>query len=197
MSIPFGTDGWRGVIADDCTFDALRRVAVAASRVYAAGAGPGDHSRIVIGYDTRFLSPEFASAVAELFSRAGIDVLLANSAVPTPVVSFHVHRLGLSGGVAITASHNPAHYNGFKMKAHFGGSAPPALYDEISREADRPALEAAVRRIREPDLRPYRERVGSLLDPRLIRPAARSAASQTCTERRGTCSDVAGSGPRG
>ncbi len=197
MSIPFGTDGWRGVIADDCTFDALRRVAVAASRVYTEGAGPGDHSRIVIGYDTRFLSPEFARAVAEVFSRAGIDVLLGDRAVPTPVVSFHVRRLALSGGVAITASHNPAPYNGFKMKAHFGGSAPPELYDEISREADRPALHgASPGRIESADLLvPYRERLASLLDLDRIRAAGLSVLADSMHGAAGTLvADVVGPG---
>jgi phosphomannomutase len=197
LSIPFGTDGWRGVIADDCTFDALRRVAVAASRVYAAWKGPGDHGCIVVGYDTRFLSPEFARAVAEVFARAGIDVLLADRAVPTPVVSFHVRRLGLSGGVAITASHNPAPYNGFKMKAHFGGSAPPELYDEISREADKPAPDAArPGRIETLDLLgPYREQLGSLLDLDRIRAAGLSVLADSMHGAAGTlAADVVGAG---
>src|SRR4029079_9747373 len=88
-------------------------------------------------------------------------------AVPTPVVSFHVRRLGLAGGVAITASHNPAPYNGFKMKAHFGGRAPPEAYDAISREADRPAVSAPrPGRIEVTDLlAPYRERLASPLRP--------------------------------
>jgi phosphomannomutase len=195
--IPFGTDGWRGVIADDCTFDALRRVAVAASRVYAAGDGPGDHRRIVVGYDTRFLSPEFARAVSEVFARAGIDVLLADRPVPTPAVSFHVQRLGLSGGVAITASHNPAPYNGFKMKAHFGGSAPPELYERISREADGPALAAALPgRVETLDLLgPYRERLGSLLDLERIRAAGLSVLADSMHGAAGSiASDVVGAG---
>ncbi|MDQ5859230.1 MAG: phosphoglucomutase/phosphomannomutase family protein, partial [Acidobacteriota bacterium] len=98
MSIPFGTDGWRGVIAEDCTFDAVRRVASATARVYRSGTGPGDRSRIVVGHDTRFFSPEFALAASEVFARAGIDVLLADGPIPTPAVSFHVRRLGLAGG---------------------------------------------------------------------------------------------------
>jgi phosphomannomutase len=197
VSIPFGTDGWRGVIADDCTFDAVRRVAAAAARVYAAGTGPGDHSRILVGYDTRFLSPEFARAAAEVFASAGIDVLLADRAVPTPVVSFHVHRLGLAGGVAITASHNPAAYNGFKMKAHFGGSAPPELYEEISRESDRPALAAArAGRIEIVDLLgPYRERLGAILDLDTIRAAGLSVLADSMHGAAGTLvAELAGSG---
>jgi phosphomannomutase len=195
--IPFGTDGWRGLIADDCTFDAITRVAVAASRVYAAGGGPGDKGRIVIGYDTRFLSPEFARAVADVFARAGIDVILSDRAIPTPAVSFHVRRLGLSGGVAITASHNPAPYNGFKMKAHFGGSAPPELYEAISREADAPALQAArPGRIEIADLTgPYRERLGTLLDREGIRRAGLAVLADSMHGAAGTlAADAIGAG---
>ena len=173
MSIPFGTDGWRGVIADDCTFAAIRRAAAATARVYAIDDGPGDHGRIVVGHDTRFCSPEFALAAAEVFSAAGIDVLLTDRPLPTPAVSFHVRRLGLAGGVAVTASHNPAPYNGFKVKAHYGGSAPPELYERIAREADRP-LPAASRpgRIEKVDLvAPYRAHLGSLVDLSALRDA--------------------------
>ena len=130
MTIRFGTDGWRGVIADDCTFAEIRRIAAATARFYASDPGPGDRTRVVIGHDPRFLSPEFARTAAEVFADAGIDVLLSDRAVPTPAVSFHVRRLGLKGGIAITASHNPGRYNGFKVKAHFGGSAPPERISE-------------------------------------------------------------------
>ena len=126
MSIAFGTDGWRGVIADACTFAEIRRIARATARWYAGPAGEGDNRRIVIGHDPRFFSPEFARAAAEVFAEAGIDVLLTDRPIPTPAVSYRVRRLSLKGGVAITASHNPSRYNGFKIKAHFGGSAPPA-----------------------------------------------------------------------
>ncbi|HSS43855.1 MAG TPA: phosphoglucomutase/phosphomannomutase family protein, partial [Thermoanaerobaculia bacterium] len=132
MSFRLGTDGWRGVIAEDCTFEAIRRVATAMASVY-PGLPRGDTSRIVVGHDTRFDSPEFARAAAEEFARAGIDVLLTDRPIPTPAVSHHVRSLGLAGGVAITASHNPAPYNGFKIKAHFGGSAPQELYNQVER----------------------------------------------------------------
>src|SRR5262249_24531470 len=138
VTIAFGTDGWRGVIADDCTFAQIRRIAAATALFYREGEGHGDRTRIVVGHDTRFLSPEFARAAAETFADAGLDVLLTDRPIPTPGVSFHVRRLGLRGGVSITASHNPAPYNGFKVKAHFGGSAPPPDYDAIAARADRP-----------------------------------------------------------
>jgi phosphomannomutase len=188
LSIPFGTDGWRGVIADDCTFDRIRRVAAATARVHASGSGPGDRRRIVVGHDTRFFSPEFAYSAAEVFARAGIDVLLTDRPIPTPAVSFHVRRLGLAGGVAITASHNPAPYNGFKVKAHFGGSAPPELYAEISENADRPLPDAArPGRIETVDLLgPYRDGLGSLLDLGAIRAAGLAVLADSMHGAAGT-----------
>lgn len=197
MSIPFGTDGWRGVIAEDCTFDAVRRVARATARVYLSGAGPGDRSRILVGHDTRFFSPEFAEAASEVFARAGIDVLLADGPIPTPAVSYHVHRLGLAGGVAITASHNPAPYNGFKVKAHFGGSAPPELYSRISAEADRPLADAPrPGRIERQDLlAPYRQGIASLFDLDSIRGCRLGVLADSIHGAAGTLvADVVGSG---
>lgn len=197
MSIPFGTDGWRGVIADDCTFEAVRRVAAATARTYVARNGPGDRSRIVVGHDTRFLSPEFARAAAEVFARAGIDVLLTDRPIPTPAVSFHVRRLGLAGGVAITASHNPAPYNGFKVKAHFGGSAPPELYVEISENADLPLRDAArPGKIDRVDLLgPYRDGLASLLDLDAIRGAGLGVLADSLHGAAGTLvADIAAGG---
>ena len=171
MTIAFGTDGWRGVIADDCTFAEIRRIAAATARWYALGDGEGDRTRIVVGHDPRFLSPELAASAAEVFAAAGIDVLLTDAAIPTPAVSYHVRRLGLRGGVAITASHNPERYNGFKIKAHFGGSAPPETYAAVSAEADRPpAVGARAGRVEKIDLRSgYRDRLASLVDLAAIR----------------------------
>jgi len=181
MTIAFGTDGWRGVIAEDCTFAQIRRIAAATARFYAGDSGEGDRTRIVVGYDTRFLSPEFARAAAEVFAEAGIDVVLSAEPIPTPAVSFHVKRLGLKGGVAITASHNPGNYNGFKFKAHFGGSAPPRDYAAIAAEVDRP-LPPSRRpgRIEVADLRgSYRDRLASLVDVEAIRASGLSVLSDS------------------
>ena len=197
MTIPFGTDGWRGVIADDCTFAEIRRIAAATARYYAGGEGPGDRGRILVGYDTRFLSPEFALAAAETFAAAGIDVLLSDRPIPTPAVSFHVRRLGLRGGVAITASHNPARYNGFKFKAHFGGSAPPAAYAAIAGEADRP-LPPAVRagRVETLDLSgAYRARLEEIVDAARLRHARLSVLADAMHGAAGALvADVLGGG---
>ena len=90
----------------------------------------------MIGHDPRFLSPELARAAAEVFAKAGISVLLTDRPIPTPAVSHHARRMGLAGGLAITASHNPAEYNGVKIKTHQGSSAPPELYEAVARALD-------------------------------------------------------------
>jgi phosphomannomutase len=124
VQIKFGTDGWRGVIAREFTFDNLSIVAQATmDYLHEQGlAGQG----LVVGYDRRFLSREFAERVVEIAAGNGIRTWLADSYAPTPAVSWAVRELGAGGGVMITASHNPPEYNGFKVKESFGGSARPA-----------------------------------------------------------------------
>lgn len=124
MQIKFGTDGWRGIIASDFTFENLARVAQA-TMDYLNQNAVGE-KRLVIGYDRRFLSENFARRVAEIAAGNGIHVLLTNSYAPTPAVSWAVHELKAAAGVMITASHNPPIYNGFKLKEAFGGSARPS-----------------------------------------------------------------------
>ena len=130
--IKFGTDGWRAVIADDFTFDNVRRVAGAIASYVLKHEDPS--RGIVVGYDTRFGSPRFARAAAEILARAGIPVRLADDCVPTPAVSFAVKGTGAAGGVVITSSHNPWNWNGVKFKAKFGGSATPAIMKVIEEE---------------------------------------------------------------
>ena len=130
--IKFGTDGWRGLIADDFTFDNVRRVAGAIASYVLKHEDPA--RGVVIGYDTRFLSDHAARAVAEVIAAAGIPVLLANDYVPTPTVSYNVKKLGAAGGVMVTSSHNPWNWNGVKFKAKFGGSATPAIMKLIEDE---------------------------------------------------------------
>ena len=121
--IKFGTDGWRGIIADDYTFENVRLVATA----IAAHVIKNEHPEkgLVIGYDTRFGSQRFAEAVAEVVASHGINMTISDDYVPTPAVSFIVKHLGASGGVMITSSHNPWNWNGVKYKAYYGGSAKP------------------------------------------------------------------------
>ena len=124
MRIKFGTDGWRGVIAGDFTFDNLSLVAQA-TMDYLNREGRGEKG-LVIGYDRRFLSRDFARRVAEIAVGNGIKVKLTEEYAPTPAVSWAVRESGAGAGVMITASHNPPEYNGFKIKESFGGSALPS-----------------------------------------------------------------------
>src|ERR1700720_2076891 len=130
--IKFATDGWRGIIADDFTFENVRRVAGAIASYVLKHEDPS--RGVVVGYDTRFLSDRAAHAVAEVIAAAGIPVLLANDYVPTPAVSYNVKKLGAAGGVMVTSSHNPWNWNGVKFKAKFGGSATPAIMKSIEDE---------------------------------------------------------------
>ena len=138
--IKFGTDGWRGVIADDYTFENVRRVAgaIAAYVLKYEDARRG----IMIGYDTRFGSPRFARLVAEVVAGAGIPVKLANDYTPTPAVSLAVKQQGAAGGVMVTSSHNPWNWNGVKFKGKFGGSATPAIMNKVEEELRAGAMPA-------------------------------------------------------
>src|SRR6202142_2803451 len=130
--IKFGTDGWRGIIADDFTFENVRRVAggIAAHVLRHEDAARG----VVVGYDTRFLSQQAARVTAEIIAGAGIPVQITSDSTPTPAISFAVRSQGAAGGVVITSSHNPWNWNGVKFKAKFGGSAPPAIMKAIEYE---------------------------------------------------------------
>jgi phosphomannomutase len=130
--IKFGTDGWRGLIADDFTFDNVRRAAGGIA-AYLVGQENPAHG-VFIGYDTRFLSPHAARVAADTIAEAGIPVRLTKDSVPTPSVSLAVKSQGAAGGVMITSSHNPWNWNGVKFKAKFGGSATPAIMKVIEEE---------------------------------------------------------------
>ncbi len=129
--IKFGTDGWRAVIAEDFTFHNVERVAQATAEYWKRNPVPNTTKRIVVGYDRRFLSDQFARRVAEIMLGNGFGVSLTAVPTPTPSVSFAVKAQRAVGGVMITASHNPPAFNGFKLKAHFGGSAEPATCQGI------------------------------------------------------------------
>ncbi len=170
--IKFGTDGWRGLIADDFTFDNVRRVAgaIASYVLKHEDAARG----VIVGYDTRFLSDHAGRAVAQVLGAAGIPVLLSNDCVPTPAVSFNVKKLGTAGGVIVTSSHNPWNWNGVKFKAKFGGSATPAIMKLIEDELGAGAMPSggSPAKIEEVDLKPaYVEAICQLADLNLIRRA--------------------------
>ncbi|TFH34221.1 MAG: phosphoglucomutase/phosphomannomutase family protein, partial [Dehalococcoidia bacterium] len=131
-SIKFGTDGWRAVIAEDYTFDNVRLCSQGMATYLLGVTGPG--ASVVVGYDTRFASEDFAAATAEVLGANGIHVYLCTSAVPTPVVSHAVAGLRANAGVVITASHNPARWNGFKIKGPEGSSAPMEVIAKVEEE---------------------------------------------------------------
>ncbi len=127
--VKFGTDGWRGIIADDFTY-ANVRVAAAAIAHYVIN-NEDAASGVCIGYDTRFGSRSFAGVVAEVLAGAGIPVVLASGITPTPALSYAVRERKAAGGVMITSSHNPAEWNGVKYKASYGGSGKPSIIASI------------------------------------------------------------------
>jgi phosphomannomutase len=133
-SIKFGTDGWRGVIAEDFTFANARTVAQAIARyvVRCEDARKG----IIIGYDHRFASERIAAAAAEVVSASGTPVFITDRPCPTPAVSLLVRQRGAAGGLMITASHNPYQWNGVKYKASYGSSALPSIVAQIEEDLD-------------------------------------------------------------
>jgi phosphomannomutase len=130
--IKFGTDGWRGIIADDFTFANVRRAAGAIASYVLKNEDP--KKGILIGYDTRFGSKSFAQAAAETIAAAGIPVRISNDVLPTPAISYCVKHFDTAGGVMITSSHNPWSWNGVKFKAKYGGSASPGIILQIEAE---------------------------------------------------------------
>lgn len=135
--IKFGTDGWRAVIAEDFTFANVERVAQATSDYWAANPIAGTRKKVVIGFDRRFLSDQFARRSAEVFLGNGFEIVLTDRPTPTPSVSYAVRAMKAVGGVMITASHNPPSFNGFKLKAHFGGSAEPSMCQGVESFLDK------------------------------------------------------------
>ncbi len=132
QAIHFGTSGWRGIIAEDFTFPGVRRASVAiAGHVLAKKKSP----TLIVGYDTRFFSPEFALASAAALRSHGCGVLLCGEATPTPTIAHAILHGELDGGVNITASHNPAAYNGLKFSGPDGGPALPEITKDIEKRA--------------------------------------------------------------
>ena len=123
--IKFGTDGWRGVIADNYTFKNLKIISQAVADYLGSG------KKVAVGFDTRFMSAKFGRICAEVLRNNGIDVVLSDRCVPTPTLSFAVKTRKLDLGIMITASHNPAEYNGFKIKMSSGGAAGPEVTEAV------------------------------------------------------------------
>jgi phosphomannomutase len=171
--IKFGTDGWRGVIADDFTFENVRTAAEAvAAYVWSRKASEKEDPAqgLCIGYDTRFGSKAFARACAEVVAATGIKVMLANDITPTPALSFGVRGRKAAGGIMITSSHNPAQWNGVKYKAWYGGSGKPSIIAEIESYLGQPVPKTAqAAAIEEVDFLPdYLKAIESFADLDLI-----------------------------
>ncbi len=132
--IHFGTSGWRGIIAEDFTFANVRLASAGIAQYLLTRSG---RPRVIAGYDTRFLSEKFADASGEILASHGVEVHCTNRPHPTPAIAHDIIANRLDGGINITASHNPAEYNGLKFSAADGGPALPEVTKQIERYADR------------------------------------------------------------
>lgn len=134
--IKFGTDGWRGIIAADFTFGRVGKVAALAAQVLEDTYGSNGSKTVIVGYDRRFLSSDFARYAAESIAAAGYEVKLSECFAPTPAFSWAAFDQKALGAIVITASHNPAAYNGLKVKSAFGGSVPPEVTKKVEAKLD-------------------------------------------------------------
>ncbi|XZN93129.1 MAG: phosphoglucomutase/phosphomannomutase family protein [Microcoleus sp.] len=138
--IKFGTDGWRGIIADDFTFDRVALVAPLAAQVLGqTGGNDATSGTVIVGYDRRFLAEDFAKTAAFAVQNAGFDVLLSDGYAPTPAFSLAAKQLNALGAIVLTASHNPGAYLGLKVKGGFGGSVSPEVTQQIEAKLGNPA----------------------------------------------------------
>ncbi|UCC67457.1 MAG: phosphoglucomutase/phosphomannomutase family protein [Armatimonadota bacterium] len=165
--IRFGTEGWRAVLADGYTFDNVRVVARAAARWFKQQPR---QAPVAIGHDTRFLGDRFAAAAADELAHSGIEPHLCTAYLPTPAIGYYVVANNLAGALVLTASHNPAEWNGVKLKAPEGGPAEEADVKWVGDEANRilrnePHPRAPARDHQRFDVREaYLERILSLVD---------------------------------
>jgi alpha-D-glucose phosphate-specific phosphoglucomutase len=169
-NIKFGTDGWRGVIADDYTFENVRCVGSAIAHYVHENEDAA--KGLVVGYDTRFSSRAFAEAMSEVLAAAGIVVHLSDDYTPTPALSYAVVNLSAAGGVMITSSHNPFNWNGVKYKAGYGGSATPAIIQLIESALDARPIKRSGGRVSNADFKtPYIAAVKKFVDLSAIKKA--------------------------
>jgi len=179
--IKFGTDGWRASVAEDYTFETVRYCTQGTAE-YLLRSGEA-HQGIVVGYDTRFRSEDFARAVAEVLAGNGIRAYLTATAEPTPVNSYAILPLKAAGGIWITASHNPATDNGFKLRSSYAGAAAPETLAEVETHIEeaqatghieRTDYDTAVKQgliqVFDPE-EPYIEQISRLIDVQPIKDA--------------------------
>ncbi|MGK2964079.1 MAG: phosphoglucomutase/phosphomannomutase family protein [Tepidiformaceae bacterium] len=168
--VQFGTDGWRALIADTFTFENVRACAQAVADHFSETYGR--EQPVIVGFDTRFLSDQFAEAVARVLAGNGYAVQLADRPAPTPAISYRIIEVGACGGVVVTSSHNPFNWNGIKVKPHYGGSASPEIVADIERRVpailegagpiSAPATDARITRFN--PIQGYLARLGELVD---------------------------------
>jgi len=175
-AIQFGTDGWRGIIAEDFTFANARTVAAAIARYVVRDEDA--RKGVLVGYDHRFASDRIAASVAEVISSTGTPVWLADKPCPTPTISLLVRQRQAAGGVVVTASHNPYSWDGIKYKASYGSSALPSIVAQIEKElatveaSGVPPLPPRKELIHELEPRaPYLETIEKLIDWQRLRDA--------------------------
>ena len=175
--IRFGTDGWRAVIADEFTFENLERISQGFADYLAQNSSIETAQQLVIiGFDRRFLSDKFAERASEVMAGNNFRVAMFDEPVPTPLVSWAVRDQNAAGGIVITASHNPPEFNGFKIKASWGGSAPPevtsiveGLIDSSSpRKKASSSIENENERLKS-SLESYRNQIASYIDLESLR----------------------------
>jgi phosphomannomutase len=174
--IKFGTDGWRAIIAEEFTYENVRKVSYAIARYVVRAERP--ERGVVVGYDNRFGAERFARVTAETIAMTGTPVWLAEAPCPTPAVSLLVRLRGAAAGVVITASHNPYRWCGIKMKASYGSSASPAIVQQVEQELAKvlregvPALPPRRDLLHSLDVRtPYLETLDKLVDWERLRDA--------------------------
>ncbi len=176
--IKFGTDGWRGTIADDFTFENLKVVTQGICEYLEHKAElKSSRPRVVIGYDTRFLSDKFAGEAAAVLAANGVETIVSDAVVPTPVLSYAVVSRDADLGIMITASHNPYYYNGYKIKGPYGGSATMDIISKIEKRVNKGisdglfyrSLEGSGKHISgvayDDFISPYRDHIFRLVDP--------------------------------
>src|SRR6266478_9106755 len=129
--IKFGTSGWRGLIAKDFTFDNVRLATQGIAEYLTSHPAANGSRQVIMGYDTRFLGREFSLAAAEVLTAAGLTPLLCQRDAPTPVIAHAIRHRKAIGGINMTASHNPAEYQGLKFSTHNGAPAAPEVTKQI------------------------------------------------------------------
>jgi phosphomannomutase len=174
--IRFGTDGWRAIIAREFTFTNVERVSQAYADYLSQQNSGVENPLVVVGYDRRFMSEQFAVRAAEVLVANGFRIALFPEAQPTPLISWCVKQLSAAGGLVITASHNPADFNGFKIKASWGGSAAPETTTAVEKWLDvnaprRVEFSDDGKHLLEPVTESYRAQVKSYIDLERLRQA--------------------------